>query len=289
MRPFAIRALTAVLAALVLAGCIGNASTLRTCEATVDGATEIYDCVAIVGRLIEFREEEGETNAYVVPGAAWTITDREGAGIVAGQTDSNGIFVADGLRTQTAVAMAFLKNGFLPAVFSGETAERDSFLYTGSVFADSVERAQDFVDEYSAAVLGTGTLMTIGTGGGAIVRGRVQEFVELSEDGIPLFADVAGATVEVLDGAGNSWPVHYRGTADVDEDGVEDVDPAATATGPNATFAAFAVTASNASATFTGRSVGAVTVRVTVGGDTAEETTFAIGGGITEFRPFIAP
>jgi hypothetical protein len=268
----ATRALVGLLAAFGLAACIASPSTARVC---LDANGLEYDCVAIVGRLVEFEDDQ----AFVIPSADYFATTRAGEAIAGGLTDGGGVFVADGLPTRTDVALAFLKSEYAPAVFTGETAERDSFLFVGSVHQDTVDVVQEFVDEHSAAVLGTGSLMTVGSGGGAIVRGRVRRVVDPAT---LEFEDVGDATVEVLDGSGNSYPVYYRNVS-------EEVD--ATATGTNDTdarFAAFAVTATNASAVF-GRDIGQITVRVTIDGNTAEETTFVIDGGITEFDRFSPP
>lgn len=274
VRSGATRALVGFLAAFGLAACIASPSTVRECQ-DVNGV--VYPCVAIVGLLVEF---EGENDAFVIPGANFFATTRAGDAMAGGLTDGGGTFIADGLPTETDVTLAFLKYGYAPAVFTGETAARDSFLFTGSVHQDKVEVVQEFVDEHSAAVLGTGSLMTVSSGGdGAIVRGRVRRLVDAEE---LTFEDVGGATVEVLDASGNSYPVYYR-NAD------EEVDVAATETNEtDARFAAFAVTATNASTVF-GRGIGEVTVRVTYEGRSAEETTFVIDGGIAEFDRFSPP
>lgn len=285
MSSVATRSIVGLLAAFGLAACIASPTSARTC---VDGTGAEFDCVAVVGRLVEFRDEGG----FVIPGADYFGATRAGSAISGGVTDIGGAFVADGFQLDSKVALAFLGSGFAPAVFSGETGERDSFLFTGygtvegtglvplGVHQDRVAAAQEMVDEYSAAVLGTGNLMTLGSSGsGAIVRGRV---TRLTDAETLTFENVADATVEVLDGAGNPIPVYYR-------NGDGDVDPLANSTdGDDARFAAFAVTASNADAVF-GLGVGTVTVRVTVGGDQAEEQTFVLDGGITEFDFFAAP
>lgn len=278
----ATRALVGLLAAFGLAACIASPGSARLC---LDAEGLEFECVALVGSLLELREEDGVVNGYPIAGAVYNVTSRSAEGLVDGVTNANGGFVADGLETGTPVALAFQKSGYAPAVFSGETAERDSFFYNGSVFQETLETVQELVDEYSVAVLGTGSLMTVGSGGGAIVRGRVRSFRELV-DGIPRFDEVGGAMVEVFDGANNSLPVYYR--AD-DPDGDGEVDPTATATNEyNASFAAFAVTATSASSVL-GRDVGSVTVRVTLDGRTAEETTYVIDGGITELGRFSPP
>lgn len=285
MHPAATRSIVVFLAAFGLSACFGNATTARIC---LDADGREFECVAVVGRLVEFREEGG----FVIPGADYFGTNRGGDAIAAGITDGNGTFVADGFPTNTDVALAFLTSGFAPAVFTGETAERDSFLFTGygsiadeglvplGVHQDTNAVVRDFVEEYSAAVLGTGSLMTVGTSGaGAIVRGRVTRLIDAEN---LVFENVGGATVEVLDGAGNPVPVYFR-----DEDG--DVNPLATETDAgDARFAAFAVTASNADAVF-GLGLGTVTVRVTLDGRSAEEQTFVLDNGITEFDFFAAP
>lgn len=284
VRPAAIHFVT-VSAGLVLAACVASPTTARLC---LDADGLEFECVALVGRLVEFREEGG----FVIPGATYFGTARDGEAIQGGTTDGSGFFVADGFATETEVALAFLNTGMAPAVFSGETAERDSFLFTGyaqldgtglvplGVHQDKDAVVQDFVDEYSIAVLGTGNLMTLGSSGsGAIVRGRVTRLVD-SES--LTFENVGGATVEVFDGAGNPIEVFYR-----DDEGA--VDPGATATdAADARFAAFAVTASGANPVF-GIGLGVVTVRVTVDGREAEEQTYVLDGGITEFDFFAAP
>lgn len=272
------RPVAGLLGAFVAVAC-GNATTERFC---VDADGVEFACVAVVGRLVEFREDGG----YLITGGEYYGTTRDGVTIDSGLTDGNGFFVADGFTTNTEVALAFVTSGFTPAVFSGETAERDSFLFTGyanvvgqgqvplGAHQDPVGVAQAFVDEHSVAVLGTGDLMTLGTSGGAIVRGRVTRLLD-AED--LTFENVGDATVEVFDAAGNPFPVYYR-----NDDG--DVDPLATSTDPNdARFAAFAVTASN------GLLAAPITVRVTFEGREAEEQTFALENGITEFDFFTAP
>lgn len=273
------------LLAFGLAACVASPTTERFC---LDADGVEFPCVAIVGRLVEFREEGG----FLIPGAEYFGTSRAGVPVAGGITDGGGLFVADGFATNTEVALAFLTSGFAPAVFSGETAERDSFLFTGyasvvgeelgiplGVHQDPVGVAQAFVDEHSAAVLGTGNLMTLGTSGGAIVRGRITRLVDAEDLS---FENVGGATVEVFDGAGNPFTVYYR-------DGDSQVDPLAVAThGGDARFAAFAVTASGADPVFD-LGLGEVTVRVTLDGRQVEEQTFVLEGGITEFDFFAAP
>ena len=284
VRPATRRSIVALLAGFGLAACVASPTTARLC---LDGNGVEYECVAIVGRLVEFREEGG----FLIGGASFFGTSRAGNAIAAGVTDGSGGFVADGFPTNTEVALAFMTSGFAPAVFSGETAERDSFLFTGyadvvgeglvplGAHQDPIAVAQAFVDEYSAAVLGTGSLMTLGTSGGAIVRGRITRLVDPEDLS---FENVGGATVEVIDGAGTPYTVYYR-------DGDSDVDPLATAThASDARFAAFAVSASGADPVF-GIGLGAVTVRVTFEGREAEEQTFVLENGITEFDFFAAP
>lgn len=232
--------------------------------------------VSIIGRLVEFQTE----GLAVIPGASVFATTRDGTALAAGMTDANGLFVAGPLEKNVEVALVFEKEGFAPSVFSGETAGRDAFLFTGSVYQDRVPVAQAFVDEHSAAVLGTTSLMTLGTGGaGAIVRGRVTRLVDPERLG---FVNVGGASVVIRDAAGNEYPVWYR-------DATGEVDPLATQThAADARFAAFAVAATGANAAL-GLPTGQVTVSVTTPDGTFDETTVVLDGGITELDFFAVP
>ena len=253
-----------------------SALVLGACYSTSAPPDEVF----VVGRLVEFLPEQ-PGQADVIGDARWVAAERDGTALVEGVTDPSGFFQAGPLPKNHPVGLAFLKDGYGPAVFTGETANRDSFLFTGAVYQDPLELLQDFVDEHSLAVLGSGgNLMTLtSNGGGAIVRGRVTRLVDPET---LAFENVGGASVVVRDGAGNEYPVWYR-------DAENEVDSTATETSPaDARFAAFAVVATGANPVI-GRGVASITVEVTTADGVFEESTFVIDGGVAEFDFFAVP
>lgn len=259
MPPVRRLALVALAAGLVTGGCYTSSAPPET--------------VAIVGNLWDLDENEG------IVGADYVVTTRDGAlALSDGQTGDFGFFAAAGLEKEIPVALAFARTGYTTAVFTGETANRDSFLFFPTVYQERTAVTEQLIADYaSAASISSGDLMVLGSGGGAIVRGFTRRLLSVD----PLqFDNVPGVQVEVLDGAGTSYRVFYG-----DDDG--EVDPDATETG-DGSFAAFAVVATGDTLVL-GRATGSVTVRATTADGTAEETTLALDGGITELNFFIVP
>lgn len=250
--------LLAIAAGPLFAGCYSSSAPPET--------------VAIVGNLWDRDANEGIVNAD------YLVTSRDGSsGLSAGITGDFGFFVAGGLEKRIPVALTFDRTGYTPAVFTGDTASRDSFLFFPTVYLERTSVTRDFIADYAAAAsLSSGELMVLGSGGGAIVRGFTRRLVSVD----PLeFEEVAGVQIDILDGEGTSYRVFY---------GVDgEVAPEATETG-DGSFAAFAVLATGDTLVL-GNRTGTVTVRATTDDGTVEESTLVIEAGITELDFFTVP
>src|SRR5204863_8073205 len=99
--------------------------------------------------------------------------------------------------------------GFVRTVFTGETEDRDSLLFLGSVFVLSSADEASVVNDFTVAAAATGQLMTFDfahPGSGAIVRGRVVSLLDLGA-GQVVYCNRPNATVSVVDGAGTRYRV----------------------------------------------------------------------------------
>ena len=246
--------------------------------------------VGFSGRVID-DDSNGIANTAV------RVTDRAGQVLSASSTAADGRFFAGGLEKNIPVAMIFSGDpSFVRTVFTGETEERDSLLFTGAVFQRRVAGQQDVIAEFTtAAAISTAALMTFDytqNTSGAMVRGRVVRMIPTQAG--PTFYNVPGATVSIVDGAGTPARVFYRGSfPDPNPDGSQDPGPieaAATETGEDARFVAFrvmpVVTTGTAQLGFPS---GEVTVSVTTDDGTFTEQSLVVEDGLTVFDLFVVP
>ncbi len=239
--------------------------------------------VAFVGRLVD------DDGAGIAGASVW-VTSTNGGVLSTATTDADGRFVAGGLEKNIEVALVFSgSESHVRTVFRGETESRDMFLFTGAVFQRELAGQQEVVDEFTTAAGATSALMTFSyttAASGAMVRGRV---VQLVEDATGLYyVNLPGATVSIVDGAGTSYRVFYRGDFPNNTD-PGPIEPSRTTTGEDARFVAFAVQPTGGGASFP-FPVGQVTVTVTPpGGAPVTETSLVVEDGLTVFDLFTVP
>jgi hypothetical protein len=248
--------------------------------------------VAFVGHLVD--AELDANNQYVDVTSADVFVVGSAGVLTHTTTDATGRFVAGGLPKRIPVELVFSKpTDYARAVFTGDTEDNDSFLFTPAVYAFKVTSLQSIVDDYGAAIAATSALMTFdyaSAGSGAMVRGRVVIPFRFP-DGTIAYYNAPGAHVTVTDALGVDHRVFFRGDyPDPNPNGDPGpIDPNRTTTGGDAQFAAFGIPVVSSSTSGLGFPSAPVYVTVTTSSGTYTQATIVVEDGVTILDRFTSP